>query len=197
MDRKEEILRVTAELAAKKGLGNVSLSQIASQIGISKAALYNHYSSKEEIIMHLYEYLRNSAKGKLHMSDIDYGEYVKGKDASSILHGVVDAYRMLGQEPEIASFFKVVCSEQYFSKDAADIMRRETDRMIRATKNLFYAMEIHKILHFKNIDQDALSFAMTIHGLQNYDEILQLSENMNAASLIDDYITHFCQEYQV
>ena len=52
---------------------------------------------------------------------------------------------------------------------AARIVTEETDKMIIATKQLFYAMEVHKLLHFKNPDMSAVSFAMTIHGLMDYE----------------------------
>ena len=41
--------------------------------------------------------------------------------------------------------------------------------MIIATKQLFYAMEVHKLLHFQNADMSAVSFAMTVHGLMDYE----------------------------
>ncbi len=49
--------------------------------------------------------------------------------------------------------------------------------MIIATKQLFYAMEVHKLLHFENADMSALSFAMTIHGLMDY----ELDRSMDTA----------------
>ena len=62
MNRKEEIIIATLELAAEKGLGTVSMAQIADKIGIKKASLYNHFKSKEEIIEQMYVYLRQQAK---------------------------------------------------------------------------------------------------------------------------------------
>ena len=52
---------------------------------------------------------------------------------------------------------------------AAKIVAEETDKMIIATKQLFYAMKVHKLLHFTNPDMSAVSFAMTIHGLMDYE----------------------------
>lgn len=48
--RKEEIVLVTLELAADKGLANVSMSMIADKIGIKKPSLYKHFTSKDEIV---------------------------------------------------------------------------------------------------------------------------------------------------
>ena len=52
---------------------------------------------------------------------------------------------------------------------AAKILAEETGKMIIATKQLFYAMEVHKLLHFQNADMSAVSFAMTVHGLMDYE----------------------------
>ena len=79
---------------------------------------------------------------------------------------------------------------------AAKIVAEETDKMIIATKQLFYAMEVHKILHFTNPDMSAVSFAMTIHGLMDY----ELDQNNGQCSyetdmnLLDDYLKWFCEE---
>lgn len=50
MNRREEIIFNTLKLASKNGLASVSMSQIAKETGIKKASLYNHFSSKDEII---------------------------------------------------------------------------------------------------------------------------------------------------
>ena len=47
MNKKEEIIIAVLDLAAEKGLGSVSMSQIAEKMGMRKPSLYNHFSSKE------------------------------------------------------------------------------------------------------------------------------------------------------
>ena len=59
MTRKEEIISATQELASEYGLKAVSLGQIADRVGIRKASLYNHFSSKEEIVGEMYSVLRS------------------------------------------------------------------------------------------------------------------------------------------
>ena len=54
MERKEEIIYATLELASKNGLKSVSMSQIAKMIGIKAPSLYNHFKSKDEIINAMY-----------------------------------------------------------------------------------------------------------------------------------------------
>ena len=61
-NRKEEIVLTTLELAAQKGLANVSMSMIADKIGIKKPSLYKHFKSKDEIVEAMYQFLRQQAK---------------------------------------------------------------------------------------------------------------------------------------
>ena len=63
-NRKEEIVLTTLELAAQKGLANVSMSMIADKIGIKKPSLYKHFKSKDEIVEAMYQFLRQQAKEK-------------------------------------------------------------------------------------------------------------------------------------
>ena len=50
MDKKEKILEVTDALFADKGY-NVSMSDIAKEVGIKVPSIYSHYSGKDEIIL--------------------------------------------------------------------------------------------------------------------------------------------------
>ena len=79
-------------------------------------------------------------------------------------------------------------------------MAEETERMILATKQLFYAMEIHKILHFQDADMSAVSFAMTVHGLMDYGLDKQTGKYEAAdrkKDLMDEYLKWFCEENAV
>ena len=49
-----------------------------------------------------------------------------------------------------------------------DSVCEEIEKMIIAIKQLFYAMEVHKLQYFQNADMSVLSFAMTVHGLMDY-----------------------------
>ena len=52
-NRKEEILSVALQLFARDGYEAVSVSQIAGELGITKGALYRHYTSKRDIFEHI------------------------------------------------------------------------------------------------------------------------------------------------
>ena len=49
-DTKTEIHRAAVELFSSQGYEKTSLREIAEQVGITKASLYYHYSSKQELL---------------------------------------------------------------------------------------------------------------------------------------------------
>jgi AcrR family transcriptional regulator len=49
-DTRDRILSVGLRLFAEQGYANTSLREIAEELGVTKAALYFHYKTKEEII---------------------------------------------------------------------------------------------------------------------------------------------------
>ena len=52
---KEKILEEALKLFARSGYKGTSMNEIAAKIGVSKAALYKHYSSKQEILESIVE----------------------------------------------------------------------------------------------------------------------------------------------
>lgn len=197
--RKKEIIMATLELAANKGLGNVSMNMIADRVGIKKPSLYNHFASKEELVEVMYQFLREEAKKNANIGAIDYTIIFAGKSALEILKMMVGGYFNMNQQEYMLNFYKVIYSERSLNPMAAKIVTEETDKMIIATKQLFYAMEVHKLLHFTNPDMSAVSFAMTIHGLMDYE--LDQSNGKRSyetdKNLLDDYLKWFCEENAV
>ena len=199
MNRKEEIVLVTLELAAEKGLANVSMSMIADKIGIKKPSLYKHFASKEEIVEAMYEYLRRQSKEKANIKPIDYSTFFKGKSSYEVLQEVVHGYIQMNHQENMMNFNKVIYSERSLNPIAAKIVAEETKKMILATKQLFYAMEVHKMLHFKNPDMSAVSFSMTIHGLMDYELDQRSCEcgDESDKNLLEDYLKWFCEEKSI
>ena len=197
-NRREEILMAALELAAEKGLGNVSLHMIANKVGIKKPSLYNHFASKEELVEAMYEFLREQAKANANIPVVDYSALFVGKTALEILQQVVGGYIRMTSQKNILTFYKVIYSERTIQPIAAKILAEETERMILATMQLFYAMEVHKLLHFRNPDMSAVSFAMTVHGLMDYDmDRSEAAEKAEHELLMNEYLAWFCEENAV
>ena len=164
MNRKEEIIYVTLELASEYGLKSVSLSQIADKVGIRKPSLYNHFKSKEELVSSMYTFLREKAQMSVG-STFRVDTFPEDESLAGILTDSISVYLSFLSDENMMKFFKVLYSERSISPVAAQIMLDETERMILTTKNLFYALVVHGKMKNENVDTAALSYAMTIHSL--------------------------------
>ena len=120
----------TLELAANKGLGNVSMNMIADKVGIKKPSLYNHFASKEELVEEMYQFLREEAKKNANIGAIDYTVIFAGKSALEILKMMVGGYFNMNQQEHMLNFYKVIYSERSLNPIAAKIVAEETDKMI-------------------------------------------------------------------
>ena len=196
-NRKEEIILTTLELAAEKGLAGVSMSMIADKIVIKKPSLYKHFSSKDEIVEAMYQFLRDKSKENANIKPVDYSILFSEKTAYEVLKGVMQGYINMNHQEQMLTFYKVIYSERSIQPMAARIVAEETERMIIATKQLFYAMEVHKLLHFENADMSAVSFAMTVHGLMDYELDQKYGYDEAPKNLLDEYLKWFCEQNYV
>ena len=57
---KDKILQVSIYLFAEKGYGNVSVREIAKEVGVKASSLYKHYESKNDILESIFQLFRES-----------------------------------------------------------------------------------------------------------------------------------------
>ena len=68
--------------------------------------------------------------------------------------------------------------------------------MINATKTLFYALQVKGIADFGNVDSAAVSFAMGIHALLDYECDLDHAGLSKDEKMMQDFINEFCRLYE-
>ena len=194
-NRKEEIIMATLKLAAENGLGTVSMQQIADKVGITKASLYNHFSSRDEIVKEMYEVIRKASREKTDAGKIDYDIISDKLSLRDFLKGTVGSYRKMVSDPHMYMFYKIIMSERSINSTAADIMVMETKTMINATKAIFYALQVKGIADFYDVDTAALSFAMGVHSIIDYEFDLKYAGKDVDNQMMSNYIDEFCRIY--
>ena len=66
LDTKSQLFNTALRLFAVNGYENVSVRQIADAVGIKAGSIYNHFSTKEEMLDSCYEYwIKNRHKNRL------------------------------------------------------------------------------------------------------------------------------------
>ena len=60
MDTKEKICLKASKMFLEQGYDDTPMSHIAKELGLSKAGLYHHYSSKESLLFDVIDYMNES-----------------------------------------------------------------------------------------------------------------------------------------
>ena len=187
----QDILIKTLELASSRGLRSLSLSDIAKECGISKSTLYSHFESKEDLIERLYLFLREKAKERNNIPPVDYNALFRGKTLKEILRTVTSSYSSMVHDKDLNAFYRVVLSEKSFSPIAAAIYTEETNTMLLATRNLFYALSSKGLAHFSDVDNEAMVFAFTYHSILVLEEDDRTAGTAVSEGLLDSFLEYF------
>lgn len=118
-DTKERILETALALFAQSGYLGTSMSDIAKQLGITKGALYKHYTSKQEILDRIVERMNRmdyERAEKYEMPETEPDGF-----AEAYMHTPIEkirAYSMAQfdhwtKEPFASNFRKMLTLEQY------------------------------------------------------------------------------------
>jgi AcrR family transcriptional regulator len=143
------------------------MNQIAEKIRIKAPSLYNHFKSKDEIVRAMYSYLREQAQQNRSFGFADPDVFAS-KSLEQILTESLASYLSMIADQNMMRFFRVLYSERSMNPLAAEIMLEETEHMIRSTRNLFYALAVHGKMKNEGVDTAALTFALTVHSLIDY-----------------------------
>jgi len=65
LSRKQQIAQAAMEIISEEGVHNLVMVKIAKRIGVTDAALYKHFDSKNEMLLYMIEELKKSMLNKL------------------------------------------------------------------------------------------------------------------------------------
>ena len=124
MSTREDIITAMLDLGEEKGLSNVSLSDIALEVGIRKASIYSHFESQQALLDATVLYCRDILKQKTF--NVDF----KAKDARSMLVSLFDSIIDVFAQKPVSSYFSIVQQQRMFDSSFA-----EDDRLIAGMIN--------------------------------------------------------------
>ena len=117
VETKERILETALELFAQNGYLGTSMSMIAERLGITKAALYKHYTGKQEILDRIVERMNELDReraAQYQMPQAETAQFAKAYlRAERILAYSTAQFNHWTQEPFPADFRKMLTLEQY------------------------------------------------------------------------------------
>ena len=196
-DTKERIMETALELFAEKGYLGTSMNDIAKQLGFTKAALYKHYTSKQEILNRIVE----------RMNEMDYERAKQFEMPEGNLTEIVAAYQktpiekvrayskaqfLHWTEEEFSSRFrKMLTLEQYRDPEMAQLYQKylatgPVDYMAAIFRSLTDSEEAAQYLALEFYGPMFLLYSVSDSG----------AEQEQVLSLLDAHIDRFIHQME-
>lgn len=128
-DTKEQILLAALELFSRKGFEAVSVSDIAGKLGITKGALYRHYTSKQDIFEKIVERMYQIDAERAQQFRLpekpfpDSPESYRQIGWDSLAGFTVAQYHFWAEDPFAADFRRMLTIEQYSREEMGRLYR--------------------------------------------------------------------------
>lgn len=120
---KEKIIDAALFCAFDKGMGETSLNDISNYLSIKKASLYNHFSSKEEMLSSLYTYC-SDYYSRVNLISDEQMELAATAPEKTFKAAAVDFIKRHEQEP-VFQIYTFINSEKFFKKEVMSIFAEQ------------------------------------------------------------------------
>lgn len=147
MNTKDKIFDVALDLFSKKGYDSVSIRKIAMDVGIKESSIYNHYSSKKEILMSILDYFREYFKGN--PLDDENTLLLLEKDPLTFYHNGSEGFKAQVLQDKILKILKLIFIQMYQIDEVREFFLKEL-----LNGPLEFWCEIFSILIEKEIIRD-------------------------------------------
>lgn len=195
-DTRENILLTALRLFAKNGYEAVSVSDIASEIGITKGALYKHYRNKRDIFDRIVERMyridaersREYAVPEEKRAD-DPGAY-ENVPMENIRDFTLSQFEFWTADSFAADFRRMLTLEQYRSAEMAELYSGcLTAGPVSYMEDIFREMLKNGQLSGDDPRQLALEFYAPFHLLVNISDSTEDRSGLRA--LLEEHIERF------
>ena len=132
---KQKILDSAIDLFSQYGFKEVSMRQIANEVGIKASSLYKHYSSKEDILENIFALFTE----KLRQTEIEVPEFTS---LSEYFTQSFEQFKAIMWEPTVLKIAKIITIEQMYSRTVREFLLQEmTVKPVQATKYVLDMMQ--------------------------------------------------------
>ena len=126
---RDEILEVALDLFSVNGYEATSISQIADAVGIRKASLYSHFSSKQDILDSVVDtvlkgYAEHSIFANADWDDPAFTKDKEGMNAEDAANMIQGQVRYIVHDSNISRGRKMLLIEQFRNKELAGLQTK-------------------------------------------------------------------------
>lgn len=157
---RQKLIEVSFELFGRGGFHHVGLDQIIDACGVSKQTFYNHFESKDDLVVAVLEFRHQVEEAMFARLLIEHG----GETPRQKLYGLFDALHAWFSAPEWQGCIFMTAAAEF---------PNEHDPAHQAAKKHTKAVEVSMqylatLAGAKNPEQLARKLVMLIHGVISY-----------------------------
>lgn len=120
---KDKIFDTALDLFSKMGYDSVSVRTIASEVGIKESSIYNHYSSKKDILMSILNYFEEYFKGNP-LDDESIRKLLE-ENPEEFYHQGSEMFKQQIFEEKILKIMKLIFVQMYQIDEVKEFFLRE------------------------------------------------------------------------
>ena len=120
---KDKIFDTALDLFSKKGYDSVSVRTIASEVGIKESSIYNHYSTKKDILMSILNYFEEYFKGNP-LDDENIRKLLE-ENPEEFYHQGSEMFKQQIFEEKILKIMKLIFVQMYQIDEVKEFFLRE------------------------------------------------------------------------
>lgn len=189
---KQKLFHAAVELFAKRGYDGASVRDITRGVGIKESSFYNHFASKDELLLTMYSEFLNFMKSTNPPIEL-VDEVVRSSEAEDLLRKRTENYWSSSIHTDIGKMWFTISMEQYRDRRAGELVVSETERMIGMHAVLFSKMMEHGKI--PSSDPETVSgnfvFAMRAYHLDYLVRFVHGFETKTIEKRTEDFITFF------
>jgi AcrR family transcriptional regulator len=142
-DTRDRLFGIALDLFAEKGFEATSIRDIVGKAGVSTAAFYNHFASKDALLEAVYRHYMESRadpSGAVVVAGADAGELEalleRAGPVEVVIH-LAEIFRVSMEDPVLAKLTRVVFMERQRNPVAAEIVRSDSAKFVAFMEDLF------------------------------------------------------------
>ena len=163
MNNKEKIFQVSIDLFSEYGFDGVSVRQIAGEVGIKESSIYNHYSSKQEILNAIFEYYIDEM-----VSDeipLEQASLNLDKGFDFFYKAGSDAFLSKLKEERMMKITRLLFIESYHNDEVRDFLKKSIiEAPVEGWIGLFNLMKAKNLIR-NDCDERQLSESFFYYGM--------------------------------
>jgi AcrR family transcriptional regulator len=160
LTRKESIILSAIEIIDEFGIHDLALREISSRQGISEAALYRHFKSKEEIVLAVFDYF---SRFDTNIMNTIRENKIKGKQGIIFfIKSLVETYEAHPAMTSLALSFELLMKNDLVVQKVKEIFNSRSDFITNLIKEAQNEGLINKIILSEDLSDTIIGIERTI-----------------------------------